>query len=213
MDWREVAKRTEGLQTVDSFSRALGIGKGTAVLYIHGLRAGGFVRTMRGAKGKRVYEISPLRLRSVGYPGLFETLNANSPLKLQAPYEHRLYEKEMAPEEAIVRSLKTRDHRIVLVSLELFRKIENWSLLYRLAKKDGLEREVGALYALCRRYFRVRRMDGRILRRMKNSLVENKYIIEGMRSSDFKDVEKEWGVFVPFNKSDLEKLGVRHGRA
>jgi len=215
MDWREIAKRTEGLHTLDSFSRALGIRRGTAVLYIHDLRAAGFVKTMRGARGKRIYEISPLWLREIGSPGIFDTLNENSPLKLREPFEHRVYGRILSPEEAIVRALGTKDHRVILVSLEMFRKIRDFSLLYRLARREGLERQAGALYALCRRYFRVRRMDGRIMRRMKTSSAHSakeKYIIEGMRSSDFTDIEKEWGVFVPFNKSDMKKLEVQHDR-
>lgn len=215
MDWREIAKRTEGLHTLHSFSRALGIRRGTAVLYIHDLRAAGFVKTMRGARGKRIYEISPLWLREIGSPGFFDTLNENSPLKLREPFEHRVYGRILSPEEAIVRALGTKDHRVILVSLEMFRKIRDFSLLYGLAKREGLERQAGALYALCRKYFRVRRMDGRILRRMKGGPLkadEYEYIIGGMKSSDFRDIETEWGVWLPFKKSDLEKLGVRHAK-
>lgn len=210
MDWNDVAKKAEGLQTLGSFAKALRIGRGTAVLYLHRMRVAGFVRTMRGAKGRRLYDISPVRLREIGSAGLFETLNEGSPLKLRTPFAHRVYGRTMTPEEAVVRAVETGDYRVILVSLELFRKVRDFGLLYNLAKGKGIARKIGALYALSRRYFRVRRMDGRIMRRMKASPAGKTgkgYIIEGMKSSDFGDIEKEWGIRIPFNKSDLAKLG------
>lgn len=206
MDWREMAKREDGLNTLEGFSRDMNIQKSTAVLYIYELRKRGFVRTMRGRGGGRLYDISPLSLRKTGSDGFYDVLNRNSPLKIQEPFEHRVYGREMPIEEAIVEALKTRRSRIILASLGLFRKARNWSLLYGLAKKEGLARQVGALHALSRRIFRVKRMDGRILRRMKEAPVKDKFIIPGLRSDDFQDIEREWGVCIPFNKADMEKL-------
>jgi hypothetical protein len=208
MDWREMAMEREGLYTLESFSRAEGIKKDTSVLYLHELRKRGFVRTTREKKGKRFYDISPLTLREIGSKGFYEILNENSPLKIQEPFVHRVYGREMPVEEVIVRAIKTRSSRIILASLGLFRKARNWNILYEIAKKEGLERHAGALYSLSMRFFRVRRMDDRILGRMKEAAVKDKFMIPKLKSDDFKDIEEEWGVHIPFNRSDMEKLGV-----
>jgi hypothetical protein len=208
MDWREVAMKREGLYTLKSFSRAGGIKKDTSVLYLHELRKRGFVRTTREKRGKRFYDVRPLSLRKIGSMGFYEILNENSPLKIQEPFVHRVYGREMPMEEVIVKALKTRSSRIILASLGLFRKARDWNLLYELAKKESLERHTGALYSLSMRFFRVRRMDDRILGKMKEAAVKDKFIIPKLKSDDFKDIEEEWGVHIPFNKSDMEKLGV-----
>ena len=206
MDWRHIAKREDGLNTLEGFARDMNIRRSTAVLYIHELRKRGFVRTLRGRGGSRLYDISPVRLRKAGSEGFYDVLNRNSPLKIQEPFEHRVYGRTMTVEEVIVEAMRRRDSRIILSSLALFRKVEDWSLLYMLAKKHGLLRQAGALHALSRRIFKVRRLDGRILRRMREAHVEDKFIVPKLKSDDFQDIEKEWGVYIPFNKSDLEKI-------
>lgn len=206
MDWREVAKREDGLNTLEGFSRDMNIQRSTAVLYLHELRKRGFVKTLRGRGGGRLYDISPVSLRKTGSDGFYDVLNRNSPLKIQEPFEHRVYGRNMKVEEVIVEAIKTRDSRIILSSLALFRKVKDWSGLYELAKKQGLERKAGALYALSRRIFRVKRMDGRTLRGMREAPLKDKFIIPRLKSDDFQDIEREWGVYIPFNKSDLEKI-------
>ncbi len=204
MDWQEMAKQLRGMQTVSSISRKLGIGRRTAINYICEMRKGGYVTESRGKNKTRIYEISPLTGRMHGYPGLYDIINSNSPIKLVKPYEHRVY-CEMSVEEAIVRAIKTRDFRAILASLALFRKVKDWSLLYKLAKEENLQRQVGALYDLARKCIRVRKMDKRIRNNMKQSKNVEKFIIKNMKSSDFTGIEKEWGIFVPFNKSDLNR--------
>jgi hypothetical protein len=206
MDWREMAKREDGLNTLEGFSRDMNIQKSTAVLYLHELRKRGFVKTLRGRRGGRLYDISPVSLRKTGSEGFYEVLNENSTLKIQEPFVHRVYGRNMRIEEVIVEAIKTRDSRTILSSLALFRKVKDWSGLYELAKKQGLERHTGALYSLSRRLFRVKSIDGRILRRMKEAPVKDKFMIPKLRSDDFKDIEEEWGVHIPFNKSDIGKL-------
>jgi len=201
-----MALKNEGLQTVESFSRAMNIQKNTAIRYMHELRIHGFVKSQRGINGKRLYEISPLKLKKIGSDGFFDILNENSSMKIQKPFEHRIYGRQMEIEEVIIRTLKTGDSRIILASLPLFKKVNDWSLLYKLAK-NGWERHVGILYDLSRKYFRVKKMDGRIMRRLKEAPVHEKYIIGNIRSDDFKQLEREWKIHVPFNKSDIEKLG------
>ena len=40
-----------------------------------------------------------------------------------------------------------------------------------------------------------------------NSKIKNKYIIPNLRGklNHFLNIEKEWGIYVPFNKGDLER--------
>ena len=207
MNWKEKAKSLEGFATIRSMEKSLDISRATAVNYMHGLRKGGFItETLRGRRGIRLYHITPLRLRKIGNPGLYDIINANSSLKIAKPLEHRVYGREMSLEEAFVEALRSRDFRLILSSLELFRKIHDWKLLYALAKKHGLQRAAGALYCLSRKHFRVRRIDRRIELRMRKSRPGSRYIIPGARSRDFGELEREWGVFIPFNKSDMERL-------
>lgn len=206
MDWRKVAKEAEGLHTVKSLASSLGIKKSTAVLYIHEMRKRGHVRTTRERKGKRLYDISPVRLREVGSEGFIEILNRNSGLKIQKPFKQRIYGKSLTIEDALIRALKSDDPRIVLASLGLFRKPLDWKRVYSLAKKEGLEREIGSMYELSRRYFKVRRMDRRVRRKLRESPVRKRFIIRRVRRSDFSDIEKMWGIHIPFRKSEIEEL-------
>lgn len=206
MDWRKIAKEAEGLHTVKSLAKSLGIKESTAVLYVHGMRKAGYVRTTRGRRGKRLYDISPLRLRKVGSEGFIEILNRNSSLKIQRPFKQRVYGKSIGIEEALIRALKSDDPRIVLASLGLFKKRLDWKRVYSLAKKEGLEREVGSMYELSRKCFKVRRMDDRISRKLRDSPTRKGFIIRRVRRSEFGDIEEMWGIRIPFSKSEIEEL-------
>jgi len=205
MIWKEIAKKNEGFHTVESFSKSMGIKRETAINYLYFMRKKGFVETKRGKKGKRLYEIMPLKLKKIGHPGLYETINRYSSLKLTMPIEERSDHK-ITPEEAVVRAILTRDFRVVLASLELFKKTKDWWLLYNFSKKCGVERFVGALYSLSRKLFKVRSIDKRVLGLLKKSRIRERYIIPRARSSDFKEIEKEWKVYIPFSKSDVQRL-------
>lgn len=200
-----MAKAHEGFHTVESLAGEMGIGRGTAINYLHEMRSRGYVETERGARGRRLYKISPLRLRKIGYPGLIETINMHSSLKLEAAVEERS-DHMITAEEAIVRAILTQDFRVIMASLELFRKVRDWWSLYRLAKEHGVERHAGALYSLSRTLFRVRSMDGRVLALLKKSKTAGEYVIKGMKGHDFEGMSKEWGMAIPFNRQDLERL-------
>ena len=200
-----MAKENEGFHTVESFSKSLDISRGTAINYLYAMRKRRLIETERGKRGKRMYRISPVTLKKIGYPGLIETINEYSSLKLESAIEERSDHK-ITPEEAIVRAIRTGDFRVVLASLELFKKIDDCWSLYRFAKENNAERFVGALYTLSRKLFRVRSADKRVLRLLKKAKIKEKYMIPRMRSSDFKDIEKEWKVHIPFSKSDLDRL-------
>jgi len=149
-----------------------------------------------------VYNISfENKLKGTSY---FEIINKHSPVKIATPITYKIYGKEPSLEETLIYAIKTGSLRTVLASLALFKKIANWSELYQLAKKNRVERQVGALYDLSKKIMKVRRMTDRF----RNNALPKKeynfeYIIPGLISKDFKDIEETWKIYLPFNKNDL----------
>ncbi len=204
MDLIDIAKRLEGLQTVDSIAKNLNINRRTAVNYIWMLRKKGFVETLYGKRKIRMYKISPLKPNKFGYPGLYEYLNQNSKIKIYAPYVERIYDHKPTAEEIIVKAVKTGDLRTILSSLALFNKVKNWRRLSQIAKRERVGRKIGALYDAAKSIIRVRRLDERTRKALLNSKIENKYIVQYARTRDLHQIEKEWKIYLPFNKADLE---------
>ena len=199
-----IAKRLEGLQTVDSIAKNLGIGRRTAINYVWELRKKGFVETIYGKRKIRMYKISPFKINRFGYPGLYEFLNQNSKIKVYAPYIERIYDRKPTVEDMIVKAVKTGDLRTILSSLALFNKIKNWQRLRQIARKENVGRKIGALYDVARGVIRVKRMDKKTRKALLNSRIENKFIVKNARTKDLKQIEKMWKVYLPFNKADLE---------
>ena len=70
--------------------------------------------------------------------------------------------------------------------------------------------EICVLYEVARKIVRkVKRMPKRFINLAKNN-IGNKfiYIINGISSDDFKNVEKKWKVYVPLNYSDLAEYSI-----
>ena len=110
----------------------------------------------------------------------------------------------MTIEEAVVRAVKEGDFRTVLAALGLFNKVKSWPRLLKFAKKEGITRKIGALYDAAKTIIRVKRMDKRTRKALLNGKAKDRYIIKKIKSKDFEGIEKEWNVFIPFNKADLE---------
>ena len=204
MDITQLAKRLEGLQTADSISVNLGVGKRTAINYVWQLRKKGYVETIYGKRKIRMYKISPIKPIKAGYPGLYEFLNQNSKIKIYPPYANRIYDHKPTAEEMIVKAVKTGDFRTVLSALNLFNKIKDWALLSKMAKEANIGRKIGALYDAARTIIRARRMDERTRKSLLKSEVDGKFIIKNARTKDLNHIEKMWNVYLPFNKADLE---------
>ena len=201
-----LAKKIEGLQTVSTISKTLNISERTAINYVSLLRKAGYLReTIYGAKKIRMYKISLLKRKMIGNPGFYEVLDKNSRVGVYSPYEEdRIYGKKLSIEETIVRAVKTRKFRIILSSLGLFSKVRDWKKLNYYAHKEGLGRNIGALYDVARKVIKVRKIDKRVKNSLLKSKVKSKFIIPLIKSKDLKDIEDEWNVYIPFNKSDLE---------
>ena len=167
------------------------------------LRKQGYVKTRRLSNKKRVYQISfSNRLKGYSY---IEIINKYSPVKIMTTETYKIYGKEPTFEETLIYAIKTQSLRIILASLVLFKKIEDWGSLYQLAKKNYIERQVGALYDLTRLIMKTRRMTKRF---RNNSLPKAHYryghIVPSLKSKDFQTIEATWKIYLPFNKKDLE---------
>ena len=204
MELLELAKKTEGLQTASSFAKILGINKRTAINYLWRLRKEGYLTTHYGS-GKRkirLYHISPLKKARVGY-SFYELLNKYSKVKIAVKQEYYIVtKKEPSPEEILVRAIAMGDFRVVLASLGLFNKVKNWAMIKEFADKYDNGRKIGALYDVARTAIKVRRMDERTRRGLRRG--KKGFIVKPLKSKDFQAIAKSWGVFIPFNKKDLE---------
>ncbi len=196
-------RKLEGIHTIESITDILNVKKEKAIYYVHRLRKHGYVKTKVLSDKKRVYNIS--FTNKLGGSSYHEIINNNSPIKLAAKETYKIYGKEISFEETIIYAIKTKSLRTILTALALFKKIDNWTELYRLAKNNHIERQVSALYDLSRKIMKTRKMTKRF---RNNSLPEKenkyRYVIEGLKSKDFKDIEKIWKIYLPFNKKDLE---------
>jgi len=206
MECIELAKQLHGLQTVESVMKKLSIARSTAIKYVHFLNKKGFVQKSGGGKQKRFYRISPLHIKRIGNPGLYETINRNSRIKLSEYYEHRIIAKKVTVEMAIARAIATGEFRTILASLSLFNKVRNWAELYSYAKQWDCRNKIGALYDLARVNIKVRAMDTKTRRALLRAKDNSRYIIMNMKSNDFKNIEKRWNVYLPFNAADMRRL-------
>lgn len=203
METKDLLKRLEGIHTINTVMDTLGVSKEKATYYIYRLRKQGYVKTKRLSNNTRVYYISfENKLQGFDYR---EIINANSPVKISTAQTYKIYGKEPTLEETLTYAIKTKSLRTILAALSLFKKINNWSELYRLSKENHTERQVGALYDLARKIMRTKRMT----KRFRTATLPKEhynfvYVIPDLKSKDFKDIETAWKVYLPFNQKDLE---------
>lgn len=203
MDLIELRGKLAGTQTIESVMDILQVSRKKAIYYLLRLRKQGYVKTSRLSNNRRVYNISIEN--KLGGKSYYDIINQYSPVKVAAPVIYQIYGPEPSLEAALIYALQTRSLRVILASLALFRKIANWAELYHRAKENHLERQVGALYDLARKIMRVRRMAKKFRSlALRSQEPKFKYIIPKLSSSDFKDIEKIWRVYLPFNRQDLE---------
>src|SRR3989344_8582189 len=145
----ELLKKLVGVQTIVSVMDILNVNKKMAIYYLHRLRTEGYVKTKKQSNNTRVYTISIDN--KLGGKSYYDIMNQYSPIKISTPVIHRIYGKEPSVEETLLYAIKTQSLRTILASLALFKKINNWVELYRLAKENHVERQGGALYELSRK--------------------------------------------------------------
>lgn len=200
---KELLKKLEGVHTIESVMSVLNVDKQKAIYYIYRLRKNGYVKTKRTSENKRIYHVS--FENKLGGCSYIDIINKYSPLKVASSENYRIYGKSPTLEETLVYAIKSKDFRVLLASLSLFRRIKNWPELYNMAKASNIKRQIGVLYDIAKGITRVRKMA----RGFRNNILPKgnekyEFIIEGLKSEDFKDIEKLWRIYIPFNKKDLE---------
>lgn len=198
----KLAKKLEGLQTIEQIQKRLSIARSTAIKIVHQLRKDGFLKTSGGGKQKRLYRISPKGFRKEGI-GIYDVINKYSKIKISAPYEHKIIGRKLSVEETIVRAIASKQYRVIFASLGLFNRITDWFKLYKYAKQYGICHAVGALYDAARTVIKVRRMNKKVRGLLKKHKEKQKFIIKDLKSKDFQDIEKYWKIKIPLNKADI----------
>lgn len=203
MNIKEILDKISGVQTIESIKSTLGIDTSKAIYLVHRLRKKGYVKTKQNSNNVRIYYIS--RENALGGIGYIDILNKYSPIKLSSSEVYKIYGREVSIEETIIYAVKTRKLRYILSSLALFKRIDNWTELYRLAKINNLVREIGALYELVEVIIpRVKKIPKSYLHYGLPS--ENEkfiYLLPTFKSRDYSFIENKWRVYLPFNKEDL----------
>ncbi len=203
MKINELIRQVNGIQTIESIKSTLNIDRTRAIYLIYRLRKKGYVITKQDANNSRIYFIS--KQNRLGGTSYIDIINENSQVKLSSSEVYKIYGRNVSIEETIVYALKTRRFRYILASLGLYKKIKDWRELYRLAKKNNVVREIGALYSLVSVIIpRVKKMN-KVFEHyalLKNEN-EYRYIIPNFKSKKFSSIEKKWKVFIPFSREDL----------
>ena len=174
-----------------------------AIYLISRLRKKGYVKTKQDSNNNRIYYISK-RVARPSY-SFIDTLNENCPQKLNYYDDYIVHDKKPILEEVLIYAIKSKDIRKIISCIGLFKKINNWSLLYGLSKKENLQRQVGALYDVARTILKTRKMTKRFRNlSLPKKSDEFQYIKDMFKSNNFKTIEKKWKVYIPLNIADLE---------
>ena len=191
------------VSTIKDIEKKLNVKKATAINYIHLLRKIGLVKTWYKKDKSRLYIIKRLAKPIIGNESFYDIINKYSPMKVAFRSNYRIIGRKIGVEEAIIRAIETKHPKVILASLALFNHVKNWSLLLNLAKKYNVRRKVGALYELTKTFMKVRRIDKRTLKALLKTMNEPKFIVDNFKTKDFKDIERKWNIYLPFNKADI----------
>lgn len=204
MKTMDLINSIRGVQTLESIKSKLNIDTRKAVYFIHRLRKKGYVKTKYDSDKRRIYYISSENI--LGGTSYVDIINKYSPIKLSSADVYKIYGREVSIEETIVYAVKTKKLRYILASLALFKRINDWDELFRLAKQNNLLREIGVLYDLSIKVIRKTKAMGKKFRyhALPKADESYKYIIPDLRSGDYKNIEKTWKIYIPFNAADLE---------
>jgi len=207
--YEKLGELLQGIYTLETLADRLKVDKIKATYIIHRLRKLGLVKTSYVSGRKRLYNISlKNKQKGISLVDIINKVSHSASYAIVTPEDnYYVYGRIPSYEETLIHAIKQRDVRYLIASLILFRKITNWSLLYKLAKKENLVKEIAALYEVARRTIRkVRRIPKRFLHlAQKNKTKKFSYIINHLSSDDYKDIEKKWKVHIPLNHEDLEE--------
>lgn len=211
MDYELIIQAIKGTRTIDSIQDKLKIDRSKAIYLLHRLRTLGYIRTKYLPNRKRIYSISPLnKQHGVSYLEAFNNNMPNPAFKIYDNDDYFVHGRTIKAEDLLMYALNKGTVRFIISSLFLFRKIDNWSYLYQMAKKEGLARKISALYEVSRLFIKkVRKMPKRF-RRLTTPKKEDDYlfIINKFDSDDFKEIEQKWKVYIPLNRTDLYEFRI-----
>lgn len=199
----ELLWKLEGLHTVETVAETLRVKKQSALNLLSKLKKGGHVTTSGGGKQKRLYTIT-IRKQLPRSPGMFDLINKYSPMKINPWYDHQVHGRYTV-EDALVDAIETKNFRIILAAMHLYKHITDWPRLHLLAKQRDCWQQVGALYDMTRLFLKVRKMpkryDDGCFRRMQ-------YLIQDYKTTweILKPITKKWKVYIPLQKGDINKV-------
>src|SRR3989338_1276001 len=157
MEHEELLRKLEGLQTIETAAKTLGMRKQSALNLLSRLKKEGYVTTTGGGRQKRLYKIT-MRKQLPRAPGMFDILNKYNPnFKLNPWFDHQVHGKYTV-EDALLDAIETKSFRAILASLRLFDQITDWKVLYHGGKERKLWNQVGALYEVARITSRTKKM-------------------------------------------------------
>ena len=202
----EKLRLVKGKQTLETLEEILHLEKRSVYNFLVQLRKKGYVQTVRGSNGKRMYTISTKRFPQG--EGMFTLINKYSKMKLAPPFVHIVHGK-YGPEEALIDAIESKKFRVLQASLWLFNHITKWKLLHHLAQKKNSETTICALYDLTRLVLRTRRMpltmyNNALKKRSKQKIL----LFPHLHTNDPRviAIEQKWNVSLPFARADLEDM-------
>lgn len=197
----ELLWKLEGLHTVETAAKTLGITRQGALNLLCRLKKEQHVTVSGGGRRIRLYKIT-IRKQLPRVPGMFDIINKYSPhMKLNPWYDHQVHGR-YGPEEALIDAIQTESFRVILASLHLFKHITDWPRLYRMAKEKDCWQKVGALYDVARLFMHVRRMGTACMR-----IITKKWVaLTQLRKKNFPEIAERWKVYIPFNRRDMVEL-------
>ena len=199
----ELLRELEGKHTVETLMEILNYKKQSVINLISKLKKEGYVGVTRGSNKKRIYTIS-VKKKISRPPGMFDIINKYSKIKVIPLYEHHVEGKYFV-EDALVDAILTRERRVILAALRLFDHIDDWSRLYQLSKKNNMRNFVVGMYEVSKRFIKVKKIPKKTYDLMKKA--RDKFNIKAVkRTDDFKEIEKEFRITIPYSKQDLEGI-------
>ena len=194
----DIAKKLEGLHTVETVMEELGMKRQSTINLLCRLKKEGYVTTIAGPR-KHLYKITPYKQRK-RREGMFDILNKYNPnFKLNYWYDHQVHGK-YGVEDAILAAIDTRSFRAILATLRLYAHVTDWPYLYREAKKRGSWQKVGALYDVARMHLRTSRIP---LRYSPSPTFSWSQMTQLKDRGNFPQIQEKWKVFIPFNAQDI----------
>ena len=147
--------------TLETFASERNITKQSALNKISKLKKEGKVNVSGGGAQKRIYTVSNKPI--VEGNGFYFIVNKYSPDKLNPKFTH-VVNGNYSVERAIVDGLIINEFRELQAVKCLFNHVKNWTVLFRLAKKKNVEKELLDLYEVARKEVKVRAMPERYKR-------------------------------------------------